>query len=109
MAYNLIEDMTKNHNLWGKAREKSVKAHKKDGLCEVSQFEHMKAKVDALYQNLKNLTLAPSTPAPIAFVAPTTPETLYCEVYGLNWHSARDCQMILIGESDHDTVNYANN
>lgn len=69
----------------------------------------MNAMLGALSQKCKNMTVAPSTHALVASVAPTTPMVLYCEVCGLNGHSVRDCHMILVGGSNHDIVNYVNN
>lgn len=54
-AYNLIEDTEKNHHSWGSTQEKIVKAPQKVGLYEVSMFDHMYTKVDALYQKIENL------------------------------------------------------
>lgn len=76
VAYNLIDDMEKNHHLWGNFWEKSVKAPQKGGLYEVGQFDHMNVKVDTLYQKIENLIVASSTLAPILFVTPTTPTGL---------------------------------
>lgn len=63
IAYNLIEDMKKNHHSWGSTREKIAKAPQKVGLYEVSMFGHMYTKVDALYQKIENLSATPSVPA----------------------------------------------
>ncbi|CAK8537518.1 unnamed protein product [Lathyrus sativus] len=98
VAYNPIKDMAKNHHSWGNAEEKSVKAPQKGGLYEISQFDHMNVKVDTLYQNLENLTVASSTHVPITIVTLTTPTGgPYSEVCGVNGHFTRDFQVILVG------------
>lgn len=49
IAYNLIEQMKKNHHPWGGICEIIPKAPKKGGLYKVSHFDHMNAKLYVLY------------------------------------------------------------
>lgn len=109
VACNLIEDMVKNHNSWGNTQEKMAKAPQKGMIYEVWLFDHMNAKVDTLYQKIKNLRVTPFVPTLVAYVAPATLTVIYCEVYGLNGHSAGDCQMILVRGSTNNNINYVNN
>lgn len=65
-------------------------------LYEVNMFDHMNAKVDALYRKIDSLSITPSTritPVPVAFVSPTT---LYYEICRVNGYTGRDFQMILV-------------
>lgn len=69
----------------------------------------MNAKVDALYQNIENLTVVSSAPTMVVVVSPTNHVGLFCEVCGVNGHSAGDCQLILVVGTNVDTINYVNN
>lgn len=109
VGYNLIEDMTKNHHSWRNAREISVKSPQKGGLYEVSQFDHMNAKVDALYQKLESFPIASSASTSVDVVNPTPHAGPLCEVCRVNGHSIGDCHMILVGGTNRDIVNYVNN
>ena len=62
---------------------------------EVSNFDHMNAKVDALFHKLDNLKLAP--PATVAAVNPN------CEICGTPGHVAAECQLL----AETDQANYA--
>lgn len=72
-------------------------------------FDHMNAKVDALYQKIDSLSIAPFTPTIPAHVASVSPTTLYCEICSVNRHIDRDCQMILTGVSIQENANFMNN
>ena len=48
-AYELIENMAQNHYQWGSERTPVEKSQPKGGMHEVSNFDHMNAKVDALF------------------------------------------------------------
>jgi len=54
-AYALIEDMAHNHYQW--TNERAIIAHtpskKEVGMYEVSNFDHLAAKVDALTQKIE--------------------------------------------------------
>jgi len=57
-AYSLIEDMTQNQNQWGSERTPIWKTQPKAGMYEVNDFDHMNARVYALYHKLDNLSIA---------------------------------------------------
>lgn len=83
IAYNLIEDMEKNHHLWGNAREITAKeAPQKGGLYEVSHFDHMNDKIYALSQKIENLR--------ITHISSTACVSLSFKVYGVNGYSGAD-------------------
>ena len=96
-AYQLIESMTHNHYQWGSERTSVEKPQPKGGMYELSSFDHVNAKVDALTQKIENLTITPA--ATVAAVAPN------CEICGVPGHVALECQL-LTGIST-DQVNYA--
>ena len=110
ITYNLIEEMGKNHHSWGSVRQVTAKSIPKiDGLYEINAFDHMNAKADTFYQKIDILSITPSipvTPPPVSFVASAT---LYCDIWGVNKHTDRDCQMILTRGSTQENVNFANN
>lgn len=63
VAYNLIEEMSKNHHSWGSVWQVTTKSTPKtNGLYEFNVFDHMNAKVDAFYQKINSLSIAPYTP-----------------------------------------------
>ncbi len=64
-------------------------------MYEVSNLDHMNARVDALYHKLDNLSLAP--PATAAVVTPN------CEICGVLGHIAAECQLL----AETDQANYA--
>ena len=82
---------------------------KTDGLYEVNVIDHMNAKVDAFYQNMDSLSIAPSTPVTPALVAYVAPATLYCEICIVNGHTDKYYQLILIGGSNQENANFMNN
>ncbi|KAK2393252.1 hypothetical protein QL285_055218 [Trifolium repens] len=96
-AYELIENMAQNHYQWGSERTPVEKTQPKGGMYEVSSFDHMNAKVDALTQKIDNLTVNPA-----ATVAAVTPN---CEICGVSGHNAANCQ--LLAEPTSNQVNYA--
>ena len=93
--YALIEDMAQNHYQWGSERAQVEKTQPKAGMYEVSNLDHMNARVDALYHKLDNLSLAP--PATAAVVAQN------CEICGVLGHIASKCQLL----AETDQANYA--
>lgn len=93
-AYSLIEDMAQNHYQWGSERAQVEKAQPKPGMYEVSNLDHMNARVDALYHKLDNMTLVP--PATAAAVTPN------CEICGVPGHIAAECQLL----AETDQANY---
>lgn len=76
-------------------------APQKGGLYEITALDHMNSKVDALYQKIENISIILAT-----HIAHTT---LFCETSKVNEHFAADFQMVLIGETRQDYVNYINN
>jgi len=94
-AYELIENMAQNYYQWGRERTPLEKSQSKGGMHEVSNLDHMNAKVDALFHKLDNLKLAP--PATVAAVTPN------CEICGTPGHVA--AEYLLLAETDQ--VNYA--
>ncbi|PNY08730.1 1-aminocyclopropane-1-carboxylate deaminase-like protein [Trifolium pratense] len=89
-AYQLIENMAQNHYQWGSECNPVEKSQPRGGMYEVSIFDHMNAKVDAITQKLDNLTVNP---------APS------CEICGVPGHVAANCQ--LLAEPTPGQVNYA--
>lgn len=72
------------------------KIQPKGGIYEVSNFNHMNAKVDALTQKIDNFNITPATT--IAIVTPKY------EIYGVFGHVIANFQL---AEPTHDQVNYA--
>ena len=64
-------------------------------MYEVSSFDHLSAKVDALYKKIDSLTITP--PAPVAAVAPN------CEICGTPGHTPTECHLLVAT----DQANYA--
>lgn len=82
--------MTKNHHSWGSDRELTTKAPQKGALYKFSPFDHMNAKVDALYLNIESLSNTPTTPTVSAATI-----VLSCELCRVNGYIANDLQIIL--------------
>ncbi|KEH33476.1 hypothetical protein MTR_3g040140 [Medicago truncatula] len=85
-AYALIEDMAKNHYQWTNERAitASTPSKKEEGMYEVSDYDHLAAKVDALTQRFEKLNVSAVTPTP------TSPP---CEICGIFGHIGVDCQL----------------
>lgn len=81
-------------------------APKTVGLYKVSMFDHINAKVDALYQKIDNPDITSYAPVPPTHVAYVVPTTLYCEIRIINGHATNDCKMILTEGSIQDNVNF---
>lgn len=79
--------MAKNHHSWGSVRKVATKSTPKtSGLYEFNVFDHMNAKVDAIYQNIDTLRITPYTPVthtPITFVPPLLSVVRYAELMGI--------------------------
>ncbi|XP_050915853.1 uncharacterized protein LOC127130946 [Lathyrus oleraceus] len=71
-------------------------------------FDHMNAKVNVLYQKIDSFSITPSTSVTPTLVASLSPATLYCEICGVNGHTGRVCQMILVGGSPQENANFVN-
>ncbi|KAI5428919.1 hypothetical protein KIW84_033781 [Lathyrus oleraceus] len=69
-------------------------------------FDHMNAKVNVLYQKIDSFSITPSTSVTPTLVASLSPATLYCEICGVNGHTGRVCQMILVGGSPQENANF---
>ncbi|XP_045802576.1 uncharacterized protein LOC123896203 [Trifolium pratense] len=95
-AYQLIESMAQNHYQWGSERTPVEKTQTKGGMYEISNMDHINAKLDALTQKIETLTNAPK-----ATVAATTQN---CELCGVQGHAIAECQ--LLTEVSPDQVNY---
>ena len=85
-AYTLIEDMAQNHYQWTNERAitASSPSKKEAGIHEVSNLDHLAAKVDALTlkfekRNVSAVTNAPASPP--------------CEIFGIFGHIGVDCQL----------------
>ncbi|XP_058749140.1 uncharacterized protein LOC131622107 [Vicia villosa] len=94
--------MGQNHYQWGSERAPSErtsgeKSSMKSGMYEISSLDRVNAKVDALTQKLKNLTVA--LVAVVAAVAPN------CEICGMSGHASPEFHL-LAGVSPKP-VNYA--
>lgn len=86
-AYALIEDMTQNHYHWTNERAitASSPSKKEASIHEVSNFDHLAAKVDALTlkfekMNVRAITNAHVSPPP-------------CEICGITSHIGVDCRL----------------
>ncbi|CAJ2646738.1 unnamed protein product [Trifolium pratense] len=95
-AYQLIESMAQNHYQWGNERTTVEKPQTKGGMYEISNMDHINAKLDALTQKIESLTNAPK-----ATVAATTQN---CELCGAQGHAIAECR--LLTEAPTDQVNY---
>jgi len=101
VAYALIEDMAQNHYQW--TNERAITAptpsKKEAGMYEISNFDHLGAKVDALTQKIEKMNVSAITPT---FVSPP------CEICGVFDHIGVDCQL---GSAIHsvEQMNYAQN
>jgi predicted choloylglycine hydrolase len=74
-AYALIEDMAQNHYKWTDERAINSSPSKKEaGMSEISNYDHLAAKVDALTQKFEKLNVSAITSAP------TSP---CCEICGI--------------------------
>ncbi|XP_050919410.1 uncharacterized protein LOC127136946 [Lathyrus oleraceus] len=96
-AYQLIESMAQNHYQWGSERTSLEKPQPKGDMYELSNLDHVNAKVDALTQKIDNLTITLATT--MAVVSPN------CEICRVQGHTAPECQL-LTGTST-DQVKYA--
>jgi len=85
-VYALIEDMAQNHYQWTNERALTAPTpYKKEaGMYEVSNYDHLAAKVDALTQKLEKLNVSAINPSS------SSPP---CEVYGIHGHIGVDCQL----------------
>jgi len=67
-AYALIEDMAQNHYQW--SNETTITASspskKEAGIHEVSKFDHLAAKVDALTLKFEKMNVSAVTNAPVS-------------------------------------------
>ncbi|KAK2414421.1 hypothetical protein QL285_037012 [Trifolium repens] len=85
-AYQLIESMAQNHYHWGSEITTVEKPQTKGGMYEISNIDHVNAKIDALTQKIESLTTTPA-----AIVAATTQN---CEVCGTQGHVAAECLVL---------------
>jgi hypothetical protein len=85
-AYALIEDMAQNHYKWTDERAitNSSPSKKEAGMYEVSNYDHLAAKIDALTQKFENLNVSAITSAS---ASPS------CEICGISGHIGVDCQL----------------
>ncbi|CAJ2633013.1 unnamed protein product [Trifolium pratense] len=95
-AYQLIESMAQNHYQWGNERTTVEKPQTKGGMYEISNMDHINAKLDALTQKIESLTNEPK-----AIVAATIQN---CELCGAQGHTIAECR--LLTEAPTDQVNY---
>lgn len=95
-AYALIDIMAQNHYQWGSERAPVEKIQPKGDIYEVSNFNYMNAKVDALTQKVDNFNITPATT-----IAILTPKY---EIYGVFGHVIANFQL---AEPTPYQVNYA--
>lgn len=74
-AYALIESMAQNYYKWGSDHAAIEKTRPKGGMYEVSSFDHINTKVDALTQKIDNLIITLA-----ATVVALTPNYKICGV-----------------------------
>jgi len=98
-TYALIEDMAQNHYQWTNERAMTdpTPFKKEAGMYEVSNFDHLAAKVDALTQKIEKMNVSTVTPT---FVSPP------CEICGVFDHIRVDCQLDSVIDS-LEQMNYA--
>ncbi|KEH17120.1 transposable element protein, putative [Medicago truncatula] len=98
-AYALIEDMAQNHYQWTNERAitASTPSRKEAGMYEVSYYDHLAAKVDALTQKFEKHNVSAVTPTP------TSPPCKICGIFG---HIGVDCQLGSAANSI-EQMNYA--
>jgi len=82
-AYALIEDMAQNHYQWTNKRAITASSpfKKEAGMYEVSDLDHLAAKVDALTQKFEKINVSAVT---------TTPVSPPCEICGIFGHIGVD-------------------
>ena len=85
-AYALIEDMAQNHYQWTNERAitASSPTKKEAGIHEVSNFDHLAAKVDALTLKFEKMNVSAVTNA---HVSPP------CEICDISGHICVDCHL----------------
>lgn len=96
-ACALIEDMAQNYYQWGTEHTQVKKKETKRGIYEVSNLDHVDAKMDALTQKVESLVINPTTT-----VVAVQPE---CEICGTPGHVTAECS--LLDETNPYQVNYA--
>jgi len=84
-TYALIEDMALNHYHWTDEKTLTVflPSEKEAGMNEISSFDHLSAKVDALSQKFDNINI--SVVAPTSILSP-------CRACGIFGHTSIDCK-----------------
>jgi len=84
-AYALIKDMALNHYHWTDEKTLTVflPSEKEAGMNEISSFDHLSAKVDALSQKFYNINISVVTPTSI--LSP-------CGACGILGHTSIDCK-----------------
>lgn len=97
-AYALIEDMAQNHYQWTNERAVTTPtpSKKEAGIYEVSEYNHLAAKVEALTQKFEKLNVNAVTPS-----SASPP----CEICGISGHIGVDCQ--LGSAANIEQLNYA--
>ena len=82
-AYALIEDMALNHYHWTDEKTLTVSSpsEKEAGMNEISSFNHLSAKVDALSKQFDNI----SAVIPTSVLSP-------CGACGIFGHTSIDCK-----------------
>jgi hypothetical protein len=83
-TYVLIEDMAQNHYKWTDERAitSSSPSKKEAGIHEVSNYDHLVAKLDALTHKFEKLNVS-------AINSASTPS---CEICSIAGHAGVDCQ-----------------
>lgn len=82
-ANALIENMVHNHYQWGSEHILVENSQPKGGMYEVSNFDHMNAKVDSLAQKIDNLS--------INLASSIIAVTHNWEICGVPGHVTTDC------------------
>jgi hypothetical protein len=78
--------MAQNHYKWTDERAitSSSPSKKEAGMCEISNYDHLAAKIDALNQKFEKLNVS---------VISSTPASSSCEICGISGHIGVDCQL----------------
>jgi hypothetical protein len=99
-AYALIEDMAQNHYKWTDERAitNSSPSKKEAGMYEVSNYDHLAVKIDALTQKFEKIN--------VSVISSSSSASPSCEICGVFGHFGIDCELGSVVRSP-EQVNHA--